>query len=125
MPSTEKEFRETITQILLAPKFREIDTSEKQRIINQTLVDVALKLGWNEDNGGNDWSDNELKIILSEAPTRLNCVRFAQAFKRGYGSIEQIYRWAATPDREIRRKRPEDAFIKQIKRVAKELGWRA
>jgi len=51
--------------------------------------------------------------------------KHARAFKRGYGAIEQIYRWAATTRNEIDEKRPDDAFIKQIKRVARRLGWRA
>ena len=37
---------------------------------------------------------------------------------------EQIYRWAATSDEEVLRKRPEDAFIKQIKKVSKEIKLR-
>lgn len=53
------------------------------------------------------------------------CVKHAKAFGRGYGALEQIYRWAATTDPEIKRLRPNDKFIAQIKRIAKELGWRA
>jgi hypothetical protein len=62
---------------------------------------------------------------LSDAPTKENCLKHAKAFGRGYGALEQIYRWAATPGPEIKRLRPTDAFIAQIKRVSKELGWRA
>jgi len=47
-------------------------------------------------------------------------LRFARALRRGYGSIGQIYRWAATSDARIKDTRPDDAFIKQIKRVAKQ-----
>lgn len=52
-------------------------------------------------------------------------LKHARAFNRGYGAIEQIYRWAATSDAEVKRKRCSDEFIAQIKRVAKQLGWRA
>ena len=45
----------------------------------------------------------------------------ARAFRRGYGSIEQIFRWAATSDPEVAAKRPDDAFVQQIKRVANRL----
>ena len=68
--------------------------------------------------------DEELKIVLSSAPTKYNCMKYARIFKRGYGSIEQIYRWAATTDKMIQEKRPNDAFVKRIKKVAKELGLR-
>ena len=55
-------------------------------------------------------------------PTKDNCVKHAKAFGRGYGALEQIYRWAATNGPEIKRLRPNDKFIAQIKRIAKELG---
>lgn len=43
---------------------------------------------------------------------------------RGYGSIEQIYRWSTTSPIEMSDERKEDSFICQIKKVAKELGLR-
>ncbi len=61
-------------------------------------------------------------LILSDAPTVANCVKYAKAFGRGYGSIEQIYRWAATPQKDIQGRRETDAFIEQIKRVSRLLG---
>jgi len=42
---------------------------------------------------GKPWTDEELQIILQDAPTKANCLKYALLFKRGYGSIEQIYRW--------------------------------
>jgi len=62
---------------------------------------------------------------MSDAPTKENCLKHARGFNRGYGAIEQVYRWAAAADAEVRRKRPDDAFVAQVKRVAKQLGWRA
>jgi hypothetical protein len=41
------------------------------------------------------------------------------------GAVEQIYRWAAASDKVVKQKRPDDAFIRQIKRIAKEVGWEA
>ncbi|MCH5352288.1 MAG: hypothetical protein J1E06_02345 [Acutalibacter sp.] len=85
---------------------------------NENLFDTS--------NKGQPWTDEELEIILSEAPTKENCARFARLFKRGYGSIEQIYRWAATSSNEIEDKgRTQDAFIQQIKRAVKKIGFRA
>ena len=75
-------------------------------------------------NKGKPWTDEELMIILLEAPTKANCKKFAQIFKRGYGSIEQIYRWAATPKIELGN-RENDSFVQQIKRNAKKVGFRA
>jgi hypothetical protein len=62
--------------------------------------------------------------LLRDRMTTEN-LKHARAFNRGYGAIEQIYRWAATSDAEVKRKRCSDEFIAQIKRVAKQLGWRA
>ncbi|MOA61146.1 hypothetical protein D3C78_1862120 [compost metagenome] len=64
--------------------------------------------------------------MLSFSPSKENCLKLAKAFKRGYGSIEQIFRWASTSDKAIEDKgRKQDKFINQVKRVAKEVGWRA
>ena len=84
------------------------------------------KIGeYEQSNKGNPWTDDELKVILSFAPTKNNCLLLAKAFKRGYGSIEQIFRWATTDSKRIEEAgRLEDAFVQQVKRIAKELGWR-
>ena len=73
---------------------------------------------------GKPWTDEELYIILQDAPTKANCLKYAILFKRGYGSIEQIYRWAATSDENVLEKRPNDPFIKQIKKVSKNIKLR-
>lgn len=96
-------------------------------LIEKYFIEYQRK---NEDkrecpNSGKPWSDEDLHIILESSPTTENCLKYAKLYGRGYGSIEQIYRWAATPDKEVERKRPNDSFIAQIKRVAKEIGWRA
>lgn len=78
---------------------------------------------WSKGNKGKPWSDAELAIILSDAPTKSNCKKYAQAFKRGSGSIEQIYRWAMTSKKDIKRKRGNEKFVNQIKRVSKKVGW--
>ena len=52
----------------------------------------------NTENKGLPWSDEDLEAILSELPTKENCAKFARRYKRGYGSIEQIYRWAYASD---------------------------
>ena len=104
---------------------REVDPYELRRVFTETIREWELEQGWSEDRKGKPWTDDELRVVLSDAPTKENCLKHARGFNRGYGSIEQIYRWAATSDAEIRRKRPGDAFIAQIKRAAKQLGWRA
>lgn len=75
-------------------------------------------------NKGKAWTDEQLKIILSDAPTKSNCLKYARLFQRGYGSIEQIYRWSTTTQQDVDTVRPDDKFIAQIKKVAKELGLR-
>lgn len=83
---------------------------------SQDLLDTS--------NKGRPWTDEELEIILMAAPTKENCAHFARLFKRGYGSIEQIYRWAVTSSKVIeRRGRDQDAFVQQVKRIAKKVGF--
>lgn len=105
--------------------YSEIDPYEIRKIFNEVFQELELERGWEESSKHNPWADEELRVILSDAPTKENCLKHAKAFNRGYGAIEQIYRWAATSDKEIKHKRPNDAFIHQIKKVAKQLAWRA
>lgn len=97
---------------------------DKMNYIEKLLVDYQKEHEELRDtsNKGKPWTDDELRIILEDTPSRYNCLKYAKLFKRGYGSIEQIYRWAATTDEAIRQKRPKDKYIQQIKRIAKELG---
>lgn len=99
---------------------------EKMIFVSNILVDYEKEHEQerNVSNKGNKWTDGELKIILSDAPTKGNCVKYAKLFNRGYGSIEQIYRWSTTPIKEMPEERKNDSFIQQIKRIAKEIGLR-
>lgn len=98
---------------------------DKVSMVRQCVIDIDQQQGHDDSNKGQSWTDEELRVVLTLSPTKENCMKLARAFKRGYGSIEQIYRWAASSEDEIKAKRPDDAFIKQIKRIAKEVGWRA
>ena len=99
---------------------------EKINLTKKLLIDYQKDVEDSLDtsNKRQAWTDEQLEIILSTAPTRENCARFSRLFKRGYGSVEQIYRWAATSDKEIEETgRSENSFIQQIKRVAKKIGF--
>ena len=99
---------------------------EQMQYAEKLLVDFQKEHEDRRDtsNKGKPWKDEELKIVLSDAATESNCLKYAKLFHRGHGSIEQIYRWATTEQNEIDRKRPDDKFILQIKKVVKELGLR-
>lgn len=99
---------------------------EDRKLLQDYVFEKQLQEKWDQSNKGKPWTDDELKVILSFAPTKENCLLLARAFKRGYGSIEQIFRWATTDSNTIENSiRKDDAFIAQIKRIYKELGWRA
>jgi len=102
-----------------------LDSYELRRIFQEALNEREIEQGWPEGERRNPWTNDELRVVLSDAPTKENCLKHARGFQRGCGAIEQIYRWAATSDAEIRRRRPNDTFVKQIRKVAKQLGWRA
>lgn len=104
-----------------------ISYDEKMRLIEKYIVEYQQKNDdlRNKPNRGESWTDEELRIILQDAPTKSNCVKYSKIFGRGYGSIEQIYRWASTDDQTVREKRPDDAFVAHVKKIAKEVGWRA
>lgn len=100
---------------------------ERMALIEKYFVEYQIKADTQRDpsNWGQSWKDEELRVILSNAPTKSNCIKFSRIFGRGYGSIEQIYRWASTDDKTVREKRPNDAFVAHVKQIAKEVGWRA
>jgi hypothetical protein len=106
-------------------EYQPVDPYELRRIFSDAIREWEIERGWEETKKGEPWTDDQLRAILCDAPTKENCLKHARAYNRGYGAIEQIYRWAATSDKEIKRKRPNDAFLAQIKRVAKQLAWRA
>lgn len=111
---------------LLNTHIDHMEFDEKMIFVSNIIIEFEKE---NENlrdtsNKGKNWHDEELKIILTDAPTKFNCLKYAKLFKRGYGSIEQIYRWATTPTKDMSDERKEDAFIKQIKKVAKDIGFR-
>ena len=120
-----KEYKENLYKIFDL-EVNGFDYLEKMNLIQNILIEYQKDNENKRDtsNKGEKWTDEQLKIILSDAPSKQNCMKYAILFKRGYGSIEQIYRWSTTADQDLSERRKEDRFIQQIKRVAKELGLR-
>lgn len=106
-------------------EFAEIEPGGRASLAAEFVWQWLGKQQAEEPNRGKPWSDDALRVVLQMAPTHENIIRLALAFGRGVGAVEQIYRWAATPDKVVRQKRPGDAFISEIKRIAKEAGWEA
>ena len=119
------EYKEELFQ-LLRENIDDMNFNEKMNFVSNIIIDFEKENENQRDisNKGKSWTDEELKIILTDAPSKYNCLKYAKIFKRGYGSIEQIYKWAMTANKEIQEKRGNYAFIKQIKKVAKEIGLR-
>ena len=120
---TKAQFRDAVRS-LLNEDVADVSQEEKIRVIERCIIEEQRKT-LDASNKGDSWSDAELRVILKHPPTDANCVLLARAFGRGYGSIEQIFRWAETSEKVIDEKRPDDAFVKRVKRAAKEMGWRA
>lgn len=103
-----------------------LDIDNKEGLLKEYTFNKEKNQNFDQSNKGKPWTDDELKVILSFAPTKENCLLLAKAFKRGYGSIEQIFRWATTDMKTIKNsERKDDSFVLQVKRIYKELGWRA
>ncbi len=120
-----KEFKEKLF-LALDEDVDGISYDEKMMLVHSLLVEYEKENEEKRDttNKGAKWTDEELKIILMDAPTKENCVKYARLFKRGYGSIEQIYRWSVTAWTDMDDERKEHSFVQQIKKVAKEIGIR-
>ena len=107
-------------------ELEKLKIENKEKLLKDYLFDKEKNQIYDQSNKGKPWSDDELKVILSFAPTKENCLLLAKAFKRGYGSIEQIFRWATTDLKTIKNsERKDDSFVLQVKRIYKEMGWRA
>lgn len=108
-------------------KIDDVSYEDKMKLIERYFIEFQIKHDEQRDRPkkGDSWTDEELRVVLMDAPTKSNCIKYAKIFGRGYGSIEQIYRWASTDDRTVKEKRPDDAFVAHVKQIAKELGWRA
>ena len=122
---TKREFKEAIVKLLNEDISGLSSWEEKVSYTRQILAELDRDHEYDKSNKGKPWSDDELRLILQLPPTKENIVKLARAFRRGYGSIEQIYRWAAEDKKSVQNKRPNDAFVQQIKRIATEIGWRA
>ena len=122
---TKKEFKEEFFELLDRP-ISGMSFDEQINYVEKLLVDFQRENEEKRDtsNKGKEWTDEQLKIILSDAASASNCMKYAKIFHRGYGSIEQIYRWSTTPQKDVDRKRGDDKFVLQVKRIAKELGLR-
>ena len=120
-----KEFKEKLF-LALDEDVDGISYDEKMMLVHSLLVEYEKENEEKRDttNKREKWTDEELKIILMDAPTKENCVKYAKLFKRGYGSIEQIYRWSVTAWTDMDDERKEHSFVQQIKKVAKEIGIR-
>ena len=121
-----REFKNALYALLDAP-IDGLSFDEQISFVEQVLIEYQKDNEVKRDisNKGKKWTDEDLKIILMDAPSKANCMKYAKLFHRGYGSIEQIYRWSTTTMDEINQtERANDAFILQIKKVAKELGLR-
>lgn len=107
----------------LQTEVTELDLYQKTALVRQCVVEAEAQMEYEESNARKPWTDDELRVIFTTAPTKENCVRLAKSFKRGVGAIQQIYQWASTSQKKIDEIVPNSSFHKQIKRVAKEVGW--
>ncbi|WP_089688240.1 hypothetical protein [Billgrantia gudaonensis] len=110
---------------LLAADIEGLSETEKYHFLRRVIADYEAHSSYDQSNSRKPWSDEELFLILSTPPTKENTIRLAKAFKRGYGSIEQIFRWAGQSEARIKAERGDDSFVQQIKRVRSRLGWRS
>jgi len=123
-----KEYKEAFFKLLKTEVITNnnvLSDNEKIKEVKGYIFEYEKGIDYDISNKGKEWTDDELKIVLSFAPTKENCIKLAKAFKRGYGSIEQIFRWAVVSEKELETKdRLDDKFVHQIKKIYKEVGWR-
>ena len=116
------EFRAQVREVLQV-EVEGLAAQEKLAIVRKLAVEAETVSEFDNSNRGQSWSDEELRVIFRTAPTRENCIALAKAFKRGYGAIQQIYQWGSMSKVDIEKIQGNNAFHKQIKRIASEVGW--
>jgi hypothetical protein len=72
---------------------------------------------------GQEYSDAELALILSIAPTKRNAKRLADAFDRTPKAIEWIWSLASRTGKKVRSNWPSNKFVQQVRIAAKSAGW--
>ena len=125
MAQPERALRAAIERLLSGEELVDIPVDQRATLAAEAVWTWAGKQKDIQPYKGQPWSDDALRVVLQQAPTHENIYRLARAFGRGVGAVEKIYRWAAASDKVVKQKRPDDAFIHQIKRIAKEVGWEA
>lgn len=122
-PMNKKIFKQQLIN-LLEQDIEEIDYEQKIEFVHDILLKYEIDNEKLRDtsNKGKPWTDEQLTIILSDAFTKENCMKYAKLFHRGYGSIAQIHQWARTPIDKVNKTRKDDSFVQRVKRIAKEIG---
>ena len=69
-----------------------------------------------------NYTDEELKDILSHSPTKENIRRLAEKYGRSENAMREIYRWSNYSQEKIKQKKKWNTFTKQIKKCCVELG---
>ena len=57
-----------------------IDPYELRRIFSEVIREWEMEKGWDETRKGESWTDDELRSILGDAPTRENCLTCVSHF---------------------------------------------
>jgi hypothetical protein len=74
-------------------------------------------------NNGREYTDDQLILVLSTAPTKANAVLLAPVLGRSPAGIEWIWRCASLSQNYVRRRWATNAFVAQVRRVAKSIEW--
>lgn len=121
-PISQNEFKQDIKRSL-EKYIINSSWTDKLSLVEKELYKIDSDLNVEPKNKRKPWSDDELRLVLSMAPNRSSVMILAKALGRGHGSIEQIYRWAGQSKETIITERSNNAFVQQIVRIRKEIGW--
>lgn len=119
-----REFQEKLRSLILN-QVEGHSWEAKMALVKNELFKLDKEFNDNPENKGQPWTDDEIRLVLSMAPTSENICTLARAFRRGHGSIEQVFRWAGQSSDRINDERADDAFVQRIERIRREIGWRA
>ena len=79
---TKSEFKKRILALLVG-SVDDLSDDEKPAVVKRALIELEMAQTWDQSNTRTPWSDDELRIVLSRAPTHENTLRLAKAFRRG------------------------------------------
>jgi hypothetical protein len=78
---------------------------------------------WTTPNSGTHWTDEDIEIVLSQAPLPSNCERMGRVLGRSSKAVRWVFQIGLCPRRKlVESDQWENAFVRQVAEVSHKMG---